>query len=158
MPRKFKPTEIYLRPDPRHGSLLLAKFINCVMIGGRKAAARNAVYASLDLIQERLPGEDPLRVFNEAIANVKPQVEVRSKRVGGATYQVPIGVRPKRQQSLAFRWILEVARKSRRGRPFHVSLADEFMAAYRREGGAFTKRENVHKMAEANKAFSHFAW
>ncbi len=158
MPRKFKSTATYLKPDPRHNSVLLSKFINCVMIGGCKAVARREVYGALDLIQERLPGEDALRVFNEAVNNVKPGVEVRSKRVGGATYQVPIAVRTSRQQSLAFRWLLEVARKSRRGRPFRVSLADELMAAYRKEGGAFTKRENVHKMAEANKAFSHFAW
>ena len=99
-----------------------------------------------------------MKVFADAINNVKPQVEVRSKRVGGATYQVPIEVTRKRQQSLAFRWILDVARKSRRGRTFATTLSEELLAGYRREGGAYTKRENTHKMAEANKAFSHFAW
>ena len=111
-----------------------------------------------DMIQEKMPGEDSVKVFTEAVNNVKPHVEVRSKRVGGATYQVPIEVSKKRQQSLAFRWILDVTRKSRRGRTFAQTLAEELLAAYRREGAAFTKRENTHKMAEANKAFSHFAW
>ena len=158
MPRKFKPTEIFLKPDPRYGNKLLSKFINCVMKDGKKSVARNNVYGALDIIEQRLPGEDPLKVFTDAIANVRPRVEVRSKRVGGANYQVPSEVSLRRQQSLAFRWILEVARKSRRGRPFTHTLADELLAAFRREGGACTKRENVHKMAEANKAFSHFAW
>lgn len=158
MPRKFQSTERFLEPDPRHGSLLLSKFINCVMFSGQKSTARREVYAALDIIREKMPEEDPLKVFTDAIENVKPQVEVRSKRVGGATYQVPVEVGRKRQQALAFRWILEVGRKARRGRAFHQSLADEFMAAYRKEGAAWTQRENVHKMAEANKAFSHFAW
>jgi len=158
MPRKFKSTEVYLQPDPRYGSELLAKFINCVMLGGQKATARKQVYAALEIIAEKLPGEDPVKVFTDAINNVKPHVEVRSKRVGGATYQVPVEVTRKRQQSLAFRWILDVARKSRRGRSFSATLAEELLAGYRKEGGAYTKRENTHKMAEANKAFSHFAW
>ncbi len=158
MPRKFKSTEIFLQPDPRFGNLLLSKFINCVMLQGGKATAQKQVYAALDLVAQKLPEEDPIKVFTDAISNVKPAVEVRSKRVGGATYQVPVEVGRKRQQSLAFRWILEVARKSRRGRSFSQTLAEELVAAYRREGGAWTKRENVHKMADANKAFSHFAW
>jgi small subunit ribosomal protein S7 len=158
MPRKFKSTEQFMKPDPRYGSLLLAKFINSVMKSGEKATAQKQVYAALDIMAERLPGEDPIKVFTEAINNVKPHVEVKSKRVGGATYQVPIEVSRKRQQSLAFRWILEVARKSRRGRTFAATLADELLAGFRKEGGAYTKRENTHKMADANKAFSHFAW
>jgi len=158
MPRKYLSTERFLRPDARYGSPLLSKFINCVMYDGKKAVARNAVYAALDIIREKMPDQDPIEVFTGAIENVKPQVEVRSKRVGGATYQVPVEVGRKRQQSLAFRWILEVGRGTRRGRPFHASLAEELMAAFRKEGGAWTKRENVHKMAEANKAFSHYAW
>ena len=157
MPRKFKSTEAYMKPDPRYGNLLLSKFINCVMHSGEKATAQAQVYAALDVIAEKMPGEDPVKVFVDAINNVKPQVEVRSKRVGGATYQVPIEVTRKRQQSLAFRWILDVARKSRRGRTFAATLAEELLAGYRREGGAYTKRENTHKQAEANKAFSHFA-
>ena len=158
MPRKFKSTETFMEPDPRYGSLLLSKFINCVMHCGQKATAQNQVYAALDIISEKMPGEDPVKVFTEAINNVKPHVEVRSKRVGGATYQVPVEVTRKRQQSLAFRWVLDVARKSRRGRSFSATLAEELLAGFRKEGGAYTKRENTHKMAEANKAFSHFAW
>jgi small subunit ribosomal protein S7 len=158
MPRKYRPTERFLKPDPRHGNVLLAKFINCVMRSGNKSAARREVYAALDIIREKMPDADPVEVFTGAVENVKPHVEVRSKRVGGATYQVPVEVGRKRQQSLAFRWILEVGRGSRRGRPFHVSLAEELMAGFKKEGGAWTKRENVHKMAEANKAFSHYAW
>ncbi len=158
MPRKYQPTERFLEPDPRYGSLLLSKFINCVMFSGNKAVARKEVYLALDIIKEKLPEADPVEVFSTAIENVKPQVEVRSKRVGGATYQVPVEVGRKRQQSLAFRWILEVGRKARRGRAFHQSLAEELIMAYKREGAAWTQRENVHKMAEANKAFSHFAW
>ena len=158
MPRKFKPTEIHLKPDPKYNSLLIAKFVNCVMSHGEKATARRCVYDALDIIARRLPGEDPVKVFNDAINNVKPAVEVRSKRVGGATYQVPVEVSKRRQQALAFRWILEVVRKSRRGRTFAQTLAEEFLAACRKEGAAFTKRENTHKMADANKAFSHFAW
>jgi len=107
---------------------------------------------------ELCPEEPVVKVFTTAVENVKPMVEVRSRRVGGANYQVPVEVSRKRQQSLAFRWILEVARGGRRGRPFSVALAEELVAAFKREGGAYTKRENVHKMAEANKAFSHFAW
>ncbi|MCG3133731.1 MAG: 30S ribosomal protein S7 [Planctomycetes bacterium] len=158
MPRKYKPTERFLLPDPRYGNVLLSKFINCCMYSGQKSVAQREIYKALDIIKEKMPQEDPVNVFSTAIENVKPQVEVRSKRVGGATYQVPVEVGRKRQQSLAFRWILEFGRKARRGRPFHQSLAEELMAAFKREGAAWTQRENVHKMAEANKAFSHFAW
>ena len=158
MPRKFKSTEIFLQPDPRYGSLLLAKFINSVMSHGEKATARRLVYGALDIIQQKLPAEDAVKVFTDAVNNVKPRVEVRSKRVGGATYQVPIEVSKRRQQALSYRWILGVVRKTRRGRTFSLTLAEELLAAYRKEGAAFTKRENTHKMAEANKAFSHFAW
>ncbi len=158
MPRKFKSTESYLKPDPQYGNVLIAKFVNCVMSHGEKSTARRIVYDALDIIQKKLPGEDSVKVFTDAISNVKPRVEVRSKRVGGATYQVPIEVSKRRQQALAFRWILGVVRKTRRGRTFAMTLAEELLAAYRKEGAAFAKRENTHKMAEANKAFSHFAW
>lgn len=158
MPRKFKSTEVYLEPDPKYGSLMLSKFINAVMKDGRKAVAQKCVYDALDIIAEKLPEDEPLAVFENAINTVRPAVEVRSKRVGGATYQVPVEVSRRRQQSLAFRWILDVARRTRRGRPFAQSLADELLAANRREGGAYTKRENTHKMADANRAFSHFAF
>ena len=157
MPRKYESLEHLLKPDPRHGNLLVAKFINCVMKQGKKTTAQRIVYEALDLVQKRLPGDDPVKVFQMAINNVKPMVEVRSRRVGGATYQVPVDVSSRRQQSLAFRWILETSRK-KRGKSMAERLAEEFVLASRREGGAYLTRENIHKMAEANKAFAHYAW
>ena len=163
MAGRWTSSEKQLRPDPRYADKTLSKFINCVMKEGKKAVAQRCVYDAMTEIKDRLSKEtnpdapkSELELFHMAIENVKPFVEVRSKRIGGANYQVPMQVNKRRQQSLAFRWILEVARGSRRGRPFTVSLAEELVAAFKREGGAFTKRENVHKMAEANKAFSHF--
>ena len=158
MPRKFQSTERFLEPDPKYGDMLVSKFVNCVMKQGKKSIAQRQVYDALKIVEEKVPEETPVKIFTTAIENVKTMVEVRSRRVGGANYQVPVEVSRKRQQSLAFRWILEDARGGRRGRPFSVALAEELVAAAKREGGAFTKRENVHKMAEANKAFSHFAW
>ena len=146
-----------LKPDPRHGSKLASKFINCMMWQGKKGTAQRIFYGALDQIKKRMPDADPIDVFTQAVEHVKPTVEVRSKRVGGATYQVPMQVNKTRQQSLAIRWILGAAR-SKSGRPMYLRLADELMAAYRREGEAMTKRENTIKMADANKAFSHFAW
>jgi small subunit ribosomal protein S7 len=146
-----------LQPDPRHGSELASKFINCLMWDGKKATAMRIFYDALGQIKKRMPDSEPIDVFFQAVDHVKPTVEVRSKRVGGATYQVPMQVNRKRQQSLAIRWIIDAARK-KSGRPMYLRLADELMAAYRREGEAMTKRENTIKMAEANKAFSHFAW
>jgi small subunit ribosomal protein S7 len=146
-----------LKPDPRHGSKLASKFINCLMWAGKKPTAQRVFYNALDQIKKRMPDANPIDVFNQAVEHVKPMVEVRSKRVGGATYQVPMQVNKSRQQSLALRWIIGAAR-SKSGRPMYLRLADELMAAYRREGEAMTKRENTTKMAEANKAFSHFAW
>ena len=143
--------------DPRFQSILASKFINCVMYSGKKSIAQKIVYDAMDIIKEKLPNVEPIEVFNVAIENVKPHVEVRSRRVGGAAYQVPMQVNRNRQQSLAIRWLLEAIR-GKKGRPMHMSLADELMAAYNREGAAVTKRENVHKMADANRAFSHFAW
>jgi len=146
-----------LKPDPRYGDLLVSKFINCLMRDGKKSVAQRILYDALDLIRERLKGVDPLEVFKTAVENVKPKVEVRSRRVGGATYQVPVEVNPQRRQALAIRWIIQAAR-ARSGRPMYRRLADELIAAYNREGAAMTRRENVHRMAEANKAFAHFAW
>jgi len=157
MPRKFRSTEHLLRPDPKYNNKLLSKFINCVMQGGKKSTARKVMYDALDIVGKRISDEPPLDVFVRAIENLKPQVEVRSKRVGGATYQVPMEVRPKRKQALALRWMLDVCRK-KKGRPLAQRIAEEIIACYRREGAAYTIRENVHKMAEANKAFAHFAW
>jgi small subunit ribosomal protein S7 len=146
-----------LLPDHRYNSLLISKFINCLMYDGKKATATRVVYDALDQIKKRMPDVDPLQVFTEAINNVKPSLEVRSRRVGGANYQVPMQVKAKRQESLAIRWILAAIR-AKSGRPTHLRLSDELMAAFRREGEAMAKRENTIKMAEANKAFSHFAW
>jgi len=157
MAKKFESTERFLKPDVRYDSRLVAKFINAVMREGKKSVAEGIVYRALENIGSRAEGAEPLEVFEKAIDNVRPEIEVRSKRVGGATYQVPVPVTAKRRLSLAFRWILDAARK-RSGKPMHVCLADELVAAYHREGAAMTVRENVHKMAEANKAFAHFAW
>jgi small subunit ribosomal protein S7 len=147
-----------LKPDPVYGSELASKFINCLMWGGKKATAMRVFYGALDQIKKRMgPDCNPIDVFTQAVENVKPTVEVRSKRVGGATYQVPMQVNRKRQQSLSIRWIIGASR-AKSGRPMFMRLADELMAAFRREGEAMTKRENTIKMADANKAFSHFAW
>ncbi|HVX11652.1 MAG TPA: 30S ribosomal protein S7 [Pirellulales bacterium] len=146
-----------LAPDPMFGSLLASKFINCLMHDGKKATAQRVFYSALDIIKEKVKDAEPIEVFTEAVENVKPEVEVRSKRVGGAAYQVPMQVNRIRQQSLAIRWIL-LAVREKKGRPTHEKLAEELIAAYKREGAAVTKRENVHRMADANKAFAHFAW
>ena len=157
MSRKFTASKAQLRPDPRFGSKLASKFINCLMHDGKKSVAQKVFYDAMDLIVRRLPNENPIEVFTRAVENVKPIIEVRSKRVGGATYQVPMQVNRTRQQSLAIRWIIHAAR-DKAGRPMSIRLAEELMAAYRREGDAMTKRENTIKMAESNKAFAHFAW
>jgi small subunit ribosomal protein S7 len=146
-----------LRPDPKFGSILASKFINCLMWDGKKTVAQRVFYDALDDIQRRMPDASPIDVFEQAIENVKPHIEVRSKRVGGASYQVPMQVNRQRQLSLAIRWVLNAIR-DKKGRPTHLKLADEIIAAYNREGTAITKRENTHKMADANKAFAHFAW
>ncbi len=157
MAKKFTASSSQLRPDAVYNSKLVGKFINCLMHDGKKSIANKVFYDAMDIIKGRIKDVEPLEVFETAISNVKPQLEVRSKRVGGASYQVPMQVRPKRQQSLAFRWILASAR-SKKGKPMKVRLAAEFMDAYKKEGAAMTTRENVHRMAEANKAFAHFAW
>jgi len=157
MPRKFKSTERFLQPDPLMGSKLASKFINCLMLDGKKTTAQGVFYDAMEILKKKVPDQNPLDVFMRAVENVKPQIEVRSRRVGGATYQVPMEVNRKRQLSLAIRWILEATRK-KSGRPMAQRLADQLLAAYRREGEAYTTRENVHRMADANKAFAHFAW
>jgi len=146
-----------LKPDPRHGSLLASKFVNCLMHEGKKSVALGVFYDALDLIKKRIPDKEPIDVFTQAVDNVKPSIEVRSKRVGGAAYQVPMQVNRTRQQSLAIRWILMAVRE-KKGRATAQKLSDELVAAYNREGTAVTRRENVHRMADANKAFAHFAW
>ena len=146
-----------LTPDPKYKSLLASKFINSLMLDGKKVTAQKLFYSALDEIGNKLNDVDPIEVFNQAVENVKPQIEVRSKRVGGAAYQVPMQVNRNRQQALAFRWLL-IAVREKKGRPTHLKLADELVAAFNREGAAMTRRENIHRMAEANKAFAHFAW
>ena len=146
-----------LKPDPVYGSLLLSKFINCLMYDGKKATAQRVVYGALKIVEGRVKDMKPIDVFELALNNVKPNIEVRSRRVGGANYQVPMAVGRKRQQSLAIRWMLEASR-SKSGKPMHERLAEEIIAASKKEGAAMTTRENVHKMADANKAFAHFAW
>jgi small subunit ribosomal protein S7 len=146
-----------LGKDPRFGSSLASKFINCLMHDGKKSVAQGIFYGALDIIKEKIPDVDSLEVFTTAVENVKPAIEVRSKRVGGAAYQVPMQVNRNRQLSLAIRWMLAAARE-KKGRPMYEKLAEEFIAAYKREGAAIAKRENVHRMADANKAFAHFAW
>lgn len=143
--------------DPKHGSLLASKFINVLMWDGKKSIAQNVFYAALDKLGERVKDVEPIEVFTQAVDNVKPEIEVRSKRVGGASYQVPMQVNRVRQQSLAIRWILMAVRE-KKGRPTADKLADELFSAYNREGAAMTRRENIHRMADANKAFAHFAW
>ncbi|MEX0716398.1 MAG: 30S ribosomal protein S7 [Planctomycetaceae bacterium] len=157
MPKDFTASATQLRPDPRFGSKLASKFVNCLMHDGKKSVAQGVFYSALEIIEKKVPETSPIEVFTQAVEHVKPHIEVRSKRVGGATYQVPTQVNAKRQQTLSIRWILEAVR-DKKGRPTHVRLADELLAAYRREGAAMTKRDNVHRMADANKAFAHFAW
>ena len=154
---KITASSTSLRPDPKFKSILAGKFINCLMHDGKKSVAQDVFYSALDTIHEKLPDKDPLEVFTTAVENVKPYIEVRSRRVGGAAYQVPMQVNKNRQQSLAIRWILGACRE-KKGRPMYLKLSDELLAAYNREGTAYTKRENVHRMADANKAFAHFAW
>jgi small subunit ribosomal protein S7 len=146
-----------LKPDPRYNSLLASKFINYLMNDGKKSVAQRVFYDALDVIKQRMADVEPIEVFTQAVENVKPAIEVRSKRVGGAAYQVPMQVNRARQQSLAIRWII-MAVRDKKGRPTHETLAAELMAAYNREGAAMSRRENVHRMADANKAFAHFAW
>jgi small subunit ribosomal protein S7 len=146
-----------LTPDARYNSLVVSKFINCLMNDGKKNRATRVFYDAMDIVGEKIKDADAGEIFQRAIDNVKPEVEVRSKRVGGAAYQVPMQVNKIRQQSLAIRWMLMAVRE-KKGRATHEKLADEIIAAYKREGAAVTKRDNVHRMADANKAFAHFAW
>ncbi|MGA2093964.1 MAG: 30S ribosomal protein S7 [Sedimentisphaerales bacterium] len=146
-----------LKPDPKYKSKLAGKFINCLMWQGKKSVAQNIFYSAMDIIAEKEKSKPPIEVFETALNNVKPMIEVRSKRVGGASYQVPMQISSKRQQSLAIRWVLEATRKAK-GKAMSQRLATELLEAYQGKGGAMMTRDNVHKMADANKAFAHFAW
>lgn len=143
--------------DPVYGSVLASKFINCLMYDGKKSVAQEVFYDALKVIEKSVTDKPGIEVFTQAIENIKPTIEVRSKRVGGSSYQVPMQVNRVRQQSLAIRWVLNAIR-SKKGQPIAVKLAGEIVAAYNKEGTAYKKREDVHRMAEANKAFAHFAW
>ncbi|MEK7749957.1 MAG: 30S ribosomal protein S7 [Planctomycetota bacterium] len=153
----YKSTEVFLQPDVKYKSKLVSKFINSLMRKGKKSVAERVFYGAMEVIEKKITDVAPLEMFETAVNNVKPLVEVRSKRVGGATYQVPVEVPKQRQLSLAFRWIIDAA-KGKKGRPMFQRLADELVDAYKKQGIAITQRENTHKMAEANKAFAHFAW
>ena len=164
MAGRITKSEQQLRPDPRYNDKTLAKFINCVMHGGKKSTAQSLVYAALDVMEKRrekegnedLPKEG-IKLFHRAIDNVKPDVEVRSKRVGGANYQVPMQVNARRRMNLCFRWIITAAR-AEKGKPMHLRLAKELYDAAKGEGKAMNLRDQTHRMADANKAFAHFAW
>lgn len=156
MRRKVKNRNI-AKPDVVFDSQKIERFINYVMERGKKNTARKIVYDAFDLIKERSKVDDPIEIFDMALKNAGPTVEVRSRRVGGANYQVPREVRPERRSFLSMKWIIEAA-KAKKGKPMYDKLAEEIILASKNEGEAIKKRENVHKMAEANKAFAHFAW
>lgn len=143
--------------DPKYGSILVAKFVNILMSKGKKTIAENIVYGAFDLLKQKVAEEEPIKVFNKAIDNARPRLEVKPRRVGGATYQIPIEVPALRGNSIAMRWIRDFAR-AKKGKPMTVKLADELFAAYKAEGPAIKKRDETHKMAEANKAFAHLRW
>ena len=156
MSRKKKAPKKIFYPDSRYGSLILAKFINFVMYDGKKSTSEKIIYDALEKIKEKTK-EDPIKVFNDAINNIRPNLEVRSRRVGGATYQVPVEVKTKRSQTLALRWLL-IATRKRKNKTMSDKLLNEVMDAYQNKGAAIKKREDTHKMAESNKAFAHYRW
>ena len=157
MAKKITASVQQLQPDPKYNNKLVSKFINCLMWDGKKSVAQRVFYDAMGIISKKVKDSEALEVFEKAVNNVKPMIEVRSKRVGGASYQVPMQVNSRRQQSLAFRWIVQAAR-SKKGKPMCARLASELIDAYNGHGNAMTIRENIHRMAEANKAFAHFAW
>ena len=155
--KKWTASAEQLRPDPKYDSALVAKFINCMMWDGKKAVARRIFYNALDIVGKRVKDATPIEVFEQALDNVRPKIQIRSRRVGGSNYQVPMAVSSKRAQSLAIRWLLQAAR-AKKGRPMEQRLALELADAYNNQGAAVTTKENIHRMAEANRAFAHFAW
>ena len=156
MSRRRKAVKRQIMPDPKFKDLIISKFTSCIMLDGKKSTAEKIVYGALDFIKEKTKS-DPLALFHEALNNVKPQIEVRSRRVGGATYQVPVEVKPKRAQALALRWIMDATRK-RKNKTMADKLFAEILDASQNKGSAIKKREDTHKMAESNKAFAHFRW
>jgi len=157
MPRNYKSTAVYTKADPKLGSIIVSKFINQLMLDGKKSTAQKIFYDAMDIASKQIEDcDDQLEIFNKALDNVRPMVEVRSKRVGGANYQVPREVKRNRQQSLAIRWIVDNSRK-KKGKPMAVRLAAEIVDAYNGTGASVQWKENIHKMAEANRAYAHFA-
>lgn len=156
MALKYRSPSRFARPDPVYSSNLVSKFINCLMMGGKKSTAEQIFYDAMSVVENRVEDEEPLEIFEQALDNVKPVIETRSRRIGGMTYQVPAEVPPRRQTTLAIRWILEAAREGS-GQPIHLRLAEEIADAYRKEGAVYQRRENTHRMAEANRDFSHFS-
>jgi len=156
MPRRRRPQKRIILPDPKYKDVVVAKFINGLMLSGKRSIAEKIFYDAMDLIEKKLK-KNPLDVFKKAMENVSPVLEVKSRRVGGATYQVPVEVRASRRQALAIRWLVRYSR-ARSERTMAEKLANEFMAAFKNEGATVKKREDTHKMAEANKAFAHFRW
>jgi small subunit ribosomal protein S7 len=156
MPRRREVPKRKITPDPKHNDKLVAKFMNSLMLGGKKSTAENIMYGAFDIIANRFK-EDPLEVFRKALDNVKPKLEVKSRRVGGATYQVPVEVRPERRVALAMRWLVRYAR-ARGEKTMRERLAAEFIDASQMRGNSVKKKDDTHKMAEANKAFAHYRW
>jgi len=154
--RRRRAEKRQILPDPKYKNVTVAKFINIVMTRGKKAVAEKVVYKSFAILAEKT-GKNALEVFQKAMDNARPQLEVKPRRIGGATYQVPIDVKPERGISIAMRWIRNFAR-SKKGKPMEIKLADELLDAYKGEGAAIKKRDDTHKMAEANKAFAHYRW
>ena len=157
MPRRREIAKREIPPDPLYNSTLVTKFISTVMRGGKRSTAEGILYKSLDIVKEKT-GDDPLKVFKKALDNVKPSLEVKSRRVGGSNYQVPIEVNPTRRLSLSIRWLVGFARARGDGKTMEEKLANELLDAANLRGGAVKKREDVHRMAEANKAFAHYRW
>lgn len=156
MSRRRKAEKREVIPDAKFGDVVVSKFINCLMLDGKKSVAERIVYGAFDAVQGKTGG-DPVKLFHDALENIRPHIEVRSRRVGGATYQIPIEVRSDRAQALAFRWLISVAR-SRSEYTMTERLSGEFMDAANNRGGSVKKREDTHRMAEANRAFSHYRW
>ena len=157
MPRRRIVAKREILPDPKFGSQILAKFINIIMVNGKKSVAERIVYGALDIVSEKKSGSEPIEVFEQALEKIRPSVEVKSRRVGGSTYQVPVEVRPVRRNALGMRWMVEAARK-RGEKSMAQRLAAEMLDAADNKGSAVKKREDVHRMAEANKAFAHYRW
>ena len=157
MPRRREVPKREIAADPLYQSPLVTKFINCVMTGGKRSTAERILYKSFEIIKEK-SGDDPLKIFKKALDNVRPSLEVKSRRVGGSNYQVPVEVNPNRRLSLAIRWVAGYARERGDGKTMQEKLANELMDAANLRGGAVKKREDVHRMAEANKAFAHYRW